>query len=281
MSRLPFDADTQPAVLQYYATRGRQLLHEGYHWSGDVQWVPGLENQVYETTFTHRKTGKHYVSYFILPAARGRGHLRALASREQPILTLKDCHIEDALAHVGATFVVAGALTETREYRLVEAFYANRRANRSQVFLMNHIDEGLGVMAEVGASIEAMRAFCLHPLLQNDVDLAENYTRVCTALESAPRGAYVLGLAMEYRSVANAYLAHCTMREGGIRLSPLKDVNDMLIGDKVQNRKDFELYHSQTHANRARLAEYFGQWCAALGVTSRYEVLKAVLPTVR
>lgn len=279
--RIPYDAANEAEVLQYYATRGRQLLHEGYQWCGEIWWVPGFEGQVYETGFVHRATGTGYVSYFALPAARGKGYLRQLAARGFDIITLKDCHIEEALTHVGATYLVAGRITETREYKLIEAFYNDRRAKRSQVFLMNHIDEGLGVMAEVGASDEAMRAFCLHPLLQDDDSLAENYSRVCAAMQQEPKGAYVLGLAMEYRSVADEYLAHCEMREGGIRLSPLKDVNDMLIGDKVQNRKDFELYHAETHDNRVRLAEYFREWCDALGVADRYEALKALLPTNR
>lgn len=278
MPRIPYDAANEAEVLQYYATRGRQLLHEAYQWCGQIWWVPGFEGAVYETGFLHRASGRGYVSYFALPAARGRGYLRQLAARGFDIITLEDCHIEAALAHVGATYAVAGRITETCEYKLIAAHYADQRAKRSQVFLMNHIDEGLGVMAEVGASVEAMRAFCLHPLLQDDAALAENYARVCAALQGAPSSQYVLGLAMEYRAVANEYLAHCTMREGSIRLSPLKDVNDMLIGDKVQNRKDFELYHAQTHANRARLADYFSEWCAALGVADRYEELKALLP---
>jgi hypothetical protein len=115
-------------------------------------------------------------------------------------------------------------------------------------------------------------------LLQNDEDLERNFGWVSTTMHDQPGGAAVMALAMEYRSVANEYLSHCTMRAGSIRLSPLKDVNDMLIGDKVQNRKDFERYHAEAHDNRARLAEYFSQWCEALGVAERYEQLKAILP---
>ena len=279
MQRLPYNAENKAQVLQYYATRARQLLHEGYQWCGDIWWVPGFEGWVYETGFVHRASGQGFVSYYGLPAARGQGYLRQLAGRGFEILTLKDCGIEAALQHVGASYRVAGRITETREYLLIQDFYGDRKAQRSQVWLMNHIDEGLGVMAEVGASDEALLAFCLHPLLQDDASLAANYSRVAQAVGQQPQGAYVLGLAMEYRSVANEYLAHCTMRPGGIRLSPLKDVNDMLIGDKVQNRKDFEIYHAATHANRVRLAEYFREWCTALGVADRYEALKALLPT--
>jgi hypothetical protein len=277
ISRLPHDASTEAEVRQYYDTRHRQLLHEGYQWNGELAWVPGLEGEVYMVEFA-RDGGEAQVSYFALPHARGKGHLRSLVSRGQTIFTLQDCNIEGALRHVGADYHLVGKLTESLEYRLIQEEYGDRRAQRSQVFLMNHIDEGLAVMRAVGASRRAMRAFCLHPLLQNDEDLTRNYEWVSTQMHGQPGGTAVMALAMEYRSVANEYLSHCTMRPGGIRLSPLKDVNDMLIGDKVQNRKDFERYHAETHENRDRLAEYFGQWCEALGVAERYAELKAILP---
>ncbi len=279
MPRIPYDASTEAEVRQYYATRARQLLHDGFVWRGDLAYVPGYEGKAFVTTFDLPASASSWVSYFVLPAYRGQGLLRPLVARGLPIVTLQDCHIEGALAHVGATFRVAGHITETVEYKLIESFYGDRRAQRSQVFLMNHIDEGLAVMAAVGASDSAMRAFCLHPLLQNDSDLTENHARVAQAMAQVEQGAYVLSLAMEYRSVANEYLAHCAMRSGGIRLSPLKDVNDMLIGDKVQNRKDFELHHAETHANRVRLAQYFHEWCDALGVSARYTLLKTPLPS--
>ncbi|KVP75511.1 hypothetical protein WJ96_07335 [Burkholderia ubonensis] len=276
IARLPHDAASEAEVRQYYDTRGRQLLHEGYWWDGALAWAPGFEGDVYETAFTQH--GKTFASYFALPHARGKGHLRKLVALGKAIVTLPDCNIEDALRHVGADYRLAGQLTDSAEYKLIQAEYADQRAKRSRVFLMNHVDEGLAVMAAVGASTLAMRAFCLHPLLQNDEDLTRNFERVAAEVLKQPDGAAVMALAMEYRSVANEYLSHCAMRQGGIRLSPLKDVNDMLIGDKVQNRKDFERYHADSHDNRVRLTEYFRQWCEALGVADRYAELKALLP---
>ncbi|RKH51563.1 hypothetical protein [Corallococcus llansteffanensis] len=168
-------------------------------------------------------------------------------------------------------------MLQSTEHGLIQTFYADQRARRSQVPFMNHIHEGLAVMLRTQASPQAMRAFCLHPLVQSDKDLREHYARVAQAVEPVPDGAFVLGLAMEYRSVANAYLSHATLPPEGIRLSPLVEVNAMLVGDKVQNRKDYELHHEQTHANRARLTEYFQQWCQALQVEHRYARLKTML----
>ncbi|RYZ16858.1 MAG: hypothetical protein EOO70_03450 [Myxococcaceae bacterium] len=171
----------------------------------------------------------------------------------------------------------ASGVLQSTEHRLIQDFYGQQRARRSQVLFMNHIHEGLAVMLHLQASPQAMRAFCLHPLVQGDGELRDHYARVAQAVEPVPGGAFVLGLAMEYRSVANAYLSHAELPPEGIRLSPLVEVNAMLAGDKVQNRKDFELHHAQAHANRVRLAEYFQQWCQALQIDDRYPLLKALL----
>jgi len=148
------------------------------------------------------------------------------------------------------------------EYSLVAAHYGKRRAERSQVPLINHINEGLAVLEHIGATNEAKLAFCIHPLVQNDTDLMffhDIVTNMCY-----PR---VIMLAMEYRSVANEYLSEDVWDGGDIRLSPLKDVNDMLIADKVQNRKDYITYHRGTHPKSTILDIYFGEWLDALGVT--------------
>jgi hypothetical protein len=272
-ARLPKDASTLEGAAQYFATRARQLWHEGYRWDGVVQRVEGAAR----TVFTRGE--EEFVSLYVLAEHRGRGTYRRLAAQEDlQVVTVADCGIEEVLKHLGKAYTLAGALLETPEYALVSAYYGDRRAKRSGAFLMNHIDEGLAVLSAIGANTQSKRAFCLHPLLRDDSALAENFDRVYQVLVNQPGGAHSLALALEYRNIANAYLSQAPMPSDGIRLSPLPAVNDMLVADKVQNRKDFERFHARSHPNRERLSQYFEQWCDALGVGMRYPGLKAGLP---
>ena len=173
---------------------------------------------------------------------------------------------------------------ESAEYHQIRQFYGDRKAQRSGVPLINHIDEGLVILKRIGATDDAERAFCLHPLFQNDEDLAREHWRVEAFAEVQSKRS--LFLCMEYRNIANQFLsgAMCEaptswgkvvfVPSHPVKLSPLKEVNDMLIADKVQNRKDFIRYHKGTHANAARLDAYFIVWMERLGITdAEYERL--------
>lgn len=150
---------------------------------------------------------------------------------------------------------------QTREYKEICKFYGDRRAKRSQVPLINHIHEGLEFMRQRNASWAAMRAYCLHPLFQGDVDLKTNFGKA-TILDP-----YVIMLVLEYRSVANEYLSARTIKDiSEIRLSPLPEVNAMLVADKMQNFKDFMIYHHGTHSDSAKLFIYFRNWFDRLGI---------------
>jgi hypothetical protein len=50
-------------------------------------------------------------------------------------------------------------------------------------------------------------------------------------------------------------------------LSPLEEVNKMLVADKIQNRKDFEIYHKENHPRAVELDKYFKNWLLKLSVT--------------
>lgn len=166
------------------------------------------------------------------------------------------------------------SIRDTREYLAIAAHYGDRTARRSGVRLMRHIDHGLAILRAIGASDRAMRAFCLHPLVQSEADFAASYPRIGELTDDP----HVLALALEYRHIANATLSTRVIASAtDIALSPLDEVNQMLIADKIQNRADFRLHHAATHARAAELARYFDLWLVRLGIDeTRYQALVRV-----
>lgn len=162
-------------------------------------------------------------------------------------------------------------IKDSIEYFLISNSYGTRVAQRSQVPLINHINEGLVVLDQIGASDAAKLAFCIHPLLQNDADLETNWATVANSCY-----AKVVMYAMEYRSIANEFLSDKIpeFQDNQIRLSPITEVNKMLVADKVQNCKDFWTYHQGTHPRSNELEIYFDKWLRALGIDEeQYEEL--------
>ena len=150
------------------------------------------------------------------------------------------------------------------ELDLVTNFYGDKVTTRTQVPLINHIKEGLLIMQHEKATLPAQRAYCLHPILQSDEALRDNYATLPATLDPQ-----VVLLALEYRNIANQYLSRRQVKDlSEIQLSPLEEVNQMLVADKIQNCKDFELYHKNTHPRSAELTAYFANWFEKLGITT-------------
>lgn len=148
------------------------------------------------------------------------------------------------------------------EFVLIDMEYKDKTAKRSGVPLINHIKEGIDILEKRGASLTTIKAYCLHPLIQSDIDLAKNAEKIARLVDP-----YALLLATEYRKTANAYLSQRTIGSlDDIELSPLPEVNEMLVADKIQNYKDFLIYHQKTHARSKELNEYFQNWLKKLDV---------------
>lgn len=156
-----------------------------------------------------------------------------------------------------------------RSFALIKHYYGSVTAKRSQVPLINHIIEGLAILDKMGATDVTKAAFCLHPLVQKDEALAENWND----LLQCNLGTALL-LALEYRNKANEWLSirvHTrsdkSLEVKGLPSSgPLPEIRQMLIADKVQNYKDYLLYHAGTHRRGRELEVYFRTWLKELGV---------------
>lgn len=165
-------------------------------------------------------------------------------------------------------------------YMYIKEFYGDQRAKRSQVPLMNHITEGIWIMHDRGISSDAMNAFALHPMFQADDAMAKYNTDELHINLIRQMPARIIVMAMEYRNIANRHLSHDVVPTTGIKLSPLTEVNEMLVADKVQNRKDFEIYHKGTHPRSKELDQYFHDWLDALGISEvQYQAYLTLIET--
>jgi hypothetical protein len=168
--------------------------------------------------------------------------------------------------------------TRTIEYFVMSGVYGDKTTERSGVRLMNHIDEGIEIMVQRGASVPAIKAYILHPIFQSDEALTGiiNY-ETWNDNSISFLDADVIIRAMEYRRAANAYL--CKPSTDNWSLDEMKesiglllpDIREMLIADKLQNQKDFLLYHKGTHARSDQLDAYFKNWLIILDLESETE----------
>jgi len=277
-SRFIETTNSTAEATNYFKARAKQLLIDGYKWMENVEEVlvepSGIGSDLTETPwcartyYKHEATGKIYQAIFVYEDYMHQGFYSAYIkdlgkNMMSPIITIPDCKIERFLRKRGAPHVVAGHFTETTEYKMISAYYGDQKAERSGVYYMNHIDEGLYILRQLGASERAMRAYCLHPLMQGDTDLVQTFSGDLSGID-----AEILVLAMEYRNIANAYLSRREIHSlNDIALSPLEDVNMMLRADKIQNYKDFLRYHADSHPRRVQLEEYFLNWLSKLGLS--------------
>ena len=154
-----------------------------------------------------------------------------------------------------------------KAYKIISEIYGNSVAKRSGAPLINHINEGLVVLKNLGTSLYAQEAYMVHPITQNNEYFDKYHHRLYEL-----NGRTVL-YAMEYAKTANNWL--CGMPRPKTPLSSIFEVNQMLVADKIQNRKDFEIYHKATHENSAALDQYFKDWLEVLCVPEeayRYHV---------
>lgn len=151
-------------------------------------------------------------------------------------------------------------IKETIEYKLISDIYENQVAKRSKVPLINHINEGIDLLDKYGADDFTKRAFCLHPIYQNIDCMRYNADKLLNI------HSLISFYATEYATCANAYLCRPEtdlwgLQEIGNAVGVLiRPVALMLRADKVQNQKDFNIYHQGSHVRSKQLEKYFALW---------------------
>jgi len=249
---LNYDANTIEEALEYIDYRNKQLLKFGY----SVQVTLIREDYVVIHYKHHKDIKENFGAIYLLKDSRGKGrYLELIEKHNIHVVTLSECNIGQYLKGKEISFTEH---FHSNTYLYIQQYYGSDVAERSQVPYIYHIDEGGAILEEIGASDIVKDAYYIHPFYQADEAFEMNVTNHVTASSGA------IALAMEYRHVANSYLSKDKPSDFIGFSCP--EVREMLIADKVQNYKDFLLYHKSTHKRSDELDEYFNNWFELLEI---------------
>ena len=214
-------------------------------------------SSVYLSLYKKKYHSNNLGSIFIFEKYRGQNLFEEIQERFQlRIVTIEECNLRSYLRNKGIPYSMQ---KHSEAYNIIQHHYKDKRAERSGVPLIYHIDEGLALLEHLGAAKNVKDAYALHPMIQSTKDFNNNYRINFSGVNSAS-----LLLAAEYRHIANSYLSTGVKEDfAGFTNN---DIKLMLIADKVQNYKDFLNYHNGVHSKSKRLNEYFSDWFKLLGV---------------
>lgn len=161
----------------------------------------------------------------------------------------------------------------TNEYDVIRAAYGDRKAKRTGLPYIRHIDQGLLILKHLKVDSDVLSAWCLHPIFQLDeylVPLMSGESQIAFPSRALSFSTKVTVFGMEYRSVANAFLTKDTFSGRMPIPSVIPEVNVMLVADKIQNYRDarLHLFPQLEWEGKERLNYYFGAWLTALRVSS-------------
>lgn len=255
-----YDADTIEEAKEYLAYRYKQLKKFGLS-VVEEKVIEGVGIHTKYTSFSKTLPEDVYHSLFVLKPNRGQNKFNeyfGTPGSDKRIVSLEECEMEEYLKHSGHHYVI---LKHSTAYQLIKHHYSDERAKRSGVPLIYHIDEGGAILEYISASEIVKNAYYLHPLLQSDEDFNEHKSLSFYALNISTES---IILAMEYRRVANSFLSTDTVKDF-VGFS-CEEVKQMLIADKIQNYKDFMVYHHGKHERSEELHDYFNEWFELLDI---------------
>lgn len=130
-TRLPFNAETEEEIYQYYSVRAMQLASCRYEWDG---YLHKTEDGIYTTDFY--LNNKKYISFYAPLSLRNNGLSKKLLKLNlHPLVTVKDCGVYDYLIKYSSMGVVCReGIFDSIEYNLIQNHYVNDKAKRSGIF---------------------------------------------------------------------------------------------------------------------------------------------------
>lgn len=149
-------------------------------------------------------------------------------------------------------------------YLTIAQEWKNKRSSVGVPY-MHYIDTGLMILRHNQVDIDTMRAWCIHPLVQDVKGMLEWFDVLANTV-SWP----ALALAVEYRNQITRYSSHKHATPGATVPSldnVLPQVVAMIKADKVQNYWNLCTAYKDEY-RYVVLTPYFKDWMSALNISS-------------
>lgn len=172
-------------------------------------------------------------------------------------------------------------------YIAISSLYNNKKARRTQIPYMKHIDDGVKILQHLGVTDpEVYDAWLLHPLIQT---MSINQVEAFLSSYGLPPlhsgvSLNTIALAKQYADVANSFLPNVVDQNlhhtFNIYIACPK-LKALLIADKVQNYVDFCMSSDMGYFDEEpddyvpNRMEYFNMWLGRLDIDeSNFEPLR-------
>lgn len=155
-------------------------------------------------------------------------------------------------------------IEHTLEWITAKKYLSGVKSKRTKADYFEHVQEGVKILQILEQPLVVQAAFAIHPLYQNDKALTNYFPLLSTFDPTA------VALTMEYRSIANQGIrSEVKKNNWTIKLSCLFSVNQMLVSDKIQNRKLFLSKYPKNASDYMEIDKYFNTWLNALDISAK------------
>jgi len=153
-----------------------------------------------------------------------------------------------------SNYVCLSALVREPEYTYINDLLGNSINKQTHDLRINQIEEGLAILNILNAPNLVRKAYCLHMLFESDEALSKSM-ELNRMPHTDPKSVL---LAMEFRNIIK------TRINGKIKLSPLSEVNQMILAAKIQRYKTFEILYKGEKPHSDEIERDYQLWIKRL-----------------
>lgn len=147
-------------------------------------------------------------------------------------------------------------IEEEIEYNYMKDLFSTSVSKRTKDLSTNPMEEGLAILNILESNHITKKAYCIHQLFHND----ESLERSWDGNRFPNCDIKSMLLAMEFRTLYKSK----PNRNGIIKLSPIKEVNEMMLAYKMQQYKNFEINGRGQTDNDELVESSFKNWIKQL-----------------